>query len=178
MDSIFSKSSSKRIGVYFESSDLREKKQKQRLVLLKAKHNSEMACLCIRYGSPRMLINRMKTLTSAKISLSKKITSFHRCGIILWEGSGFSKAGPYPTKGEKPPRATVWFSIEHARPRDAAYVKTSNYITFPSIERNIRDSYIQRCDGNDEILFPSWVWICSLVIQLQFGSPTFDKVSV
>ena len=60
MDSIFSKSSSKRIGVYFESSDLREKKkQKQRLVLLKAKHNSEMASLCIRYGSARMLINRM-----------------------------------------------------------------------------------------------------------------------
>ena len=38
---------------------LGKKKQKQRLVLLKAKHNSEMACLCIRYGSTRMLINRM-----------------------------------------------------------------------------------------------------------------------
>ena len=59
MDSIFSKRSSKRIGVYFEPSDLREKKKKQRLVLLKAKHNSEMASLFIRYGSTRMLINRM-----------------------------------------------------------------------------------------------------------------------
>ena len=98
MDSIFSKSSSKRIGVYFESSDLREKKQKQRLVLLKAKHNSEMASLCIRYGSTRMLINRMYTLTSAKIFLSKQITSFHWCGIVLWEGSGFSRPDPTPRR--------------------------------------------------------------------------------
>ena len=45
-------------------------------------------------------------------------------------------------------RATVCFSIEHARPR-VAYVKKSNDITISCFARNIRDFKIQRRDGNE-----------------------------
>ena len=46
--------------------------------------------------------------------------------------------------------ATVYFSIEHARPRDA-YVKTSNAITSSCFAGNIRDLNIQRQDGNENV---------------------------
>ena len=62
--------------------------------------------------------------------------------------SGFSR--PDATLREKPLRATVYFSIEHARPRDA-YVKTSNAITSSCFAGNIRDLNIQRQDGNENV---------------------------
>ena len=42
----------------------------------------------------------------------------------------FLQAGRYATKGERALRATVCFSVERARPSDAAdvYIKTSNDI--------------------------------------------------
>ena len=54
------------------------------------------------------------------------------------------------TKEEKPLRATVCFSIEHARPRDA-YVKKSNGITSSCFAGNIGDLNIQRQDGNENV---------------------------
>ena len=62
----------------------------------------------------------------------------------------FLQAGRYATKGEKPLRATVCLSIEHAYPRDA-YVKTSNDITSSCFAGNIRDLNIQRQDGNENV---------------------------
>ena len=53
------------------------------------------------------------------------------------------------TKGEKPLPATVCFSIEHARPRDA-YVETSNGITSYCSSGNIKDLSIQRQDDGNE----------------------------
>ena len=62
----------------------------------------------------------------------------------------FLQAGRYAAKGEKPLRATVCLSIEHAYPRDA-YVKTSNGITSSCFAGNIRDLNIQRQDGNENV---------------------------
>ena len=43
-------------------------------------------------------------------------------GVLIWiwvpRKQWFLQAGRYATKGEKPLRATVCFSIKHARPRD------------------------------------------------------------
>ena len=63
---------------------------------------------------------------------------------------GFLQAGRYATKGEKPLRATICLSIEHAYPRDA-YVKTSNDITSSCFAGNIRYLNIQRQDGNENV---------------------------
>ena len=62
----------------------------------------------------------------------------------------FLQAGRCATKVEKPMRATVCFSIEHAQSRDA-YVKTSNAITSSCFAGNVRDFKIQRSDGNENV---------------------------
>ena len=93
------------------------------------------------------------------------------------------------TKEEKPLRATVCFSIEHARPRDD--------FEYPTTRRQRERSQNNRFNisktttlhvhhaflcislpfSNDyDVKMPNFA-ILSLGIQLQLGSPTFGKVS-
>ena len=97
-------------------------------------------------------------VTSALYKLDTSLSSLRRTVWAVHEDvrlrvpceQWFLQAGRCATKVEKPMRATVSFSIEHAHSRDAN-VKTSKAITSSCFGGNIRDFKIQRRDGNENV---------------------------
>ena len=137
-------------------------------------------------------------------SLDKKADDSLKIKVNIWFKlpcsaceQWFLQAGRYAAKGEKLLLATVCFSIKHARPRDA-YVNTSNDFTSSCFAGNISlhaqfciflcrlctkktwKCLISRFRENVNKQRRNFVSLSELgfgPLELQLGSPTYNKVS-